>query len=339
MSDDLPETGDKAIRWFVGFFVLGAVLEGWGAWHHDESIRALEYWGVATVLTALGVFWTKIRTWAGPRFSATAAHVATDFRWWVVAIISILSLITFSPFVEQRRWPFSAWTAPSVIHDPPSAEDIAKATAPIRTELEASQHQVALLQSQLATANYFAGNGRVLYLALEEAFKEARNKHYSLAATANEIQKGSPPLRMPGCSIVIFSAFPPPQIAQTIKFTADSQDCVANILPEPTPPQLPIDSDTLAPKPILLPSHIVVHYPMPDDALILSEGFMGISRQDPALNTKGAQILDELANQLVVALRNCDTDTQRHHKVDDNPSKERSRWTVYIDLGTVQICR
>jgi len=107
MSEELPETADGAIRGFVALFVLGAVLEGWSALHHDEIIRALKYWGVGAMLSAIGVFWTRIRTLAGPRFSATASHVATDFRWWVVAVIFILSLLTLSPFVEQERWPFS----------------------------------------------------------------------------------------------------------------------------------------------------------------------------------------------------------------------------------------
>lgn len=60
----------------------------------------------------LGVFWVRLRVFVGPRFTATATSVATDFRWWVGAVISIFAFLTFSPFVEQHRWPFTA-----VIHE------------------------------------------------------------------------------------------------------------------------------------------------------------------------------------------------------------------------------
>jgi hypothetical protein len=81
VSEELPETADKAIRGFIALFLLGAVLEGWAAWHHDEIARAFEYWGVGAMLATLGVFWVKLREWAGPKFTTTATNVATDFRW------------------------------------------------------------------------------------------------------------------------------------------------------------------------------------------------------------------------------------------------------------------
>jgi hypothetical protein len=127
MSEELPETADKAIRGFIALFLLGAVLEAWSAWHHDEIARALEYWGVGAMLATLGVFWVKLREWAGPRFTASATNVATDFRWWVGAVTVILAFLTFSPFVERQQWPFSAWF-PLVIHTPgPTADQIADA--------------------------------------------------------------------------------------------------------------------------------------------------------------------------------------------------------------------
>jgi hypothetical protein len=123
VSEELPETADKAIRGFIALFLLGAVLEGWSAWHHDEIPRALEYWGVGVLLAAVGVWWVRIRTWAGPKFSATAIAVATDFRSWVVAVLLIFAFLAISPFVERREWPFSQWA------NTPTADEIGAAVA------------------------------------------------------------------------------------------------------------------------------------------------------------------------------------------------------------------
>lgn len=126
MSEELPETADGAVRGFIALFLLGAVLEGWTAWHHDEFNRALQYWGVGAMLAALGVFWKKLRELLGPRFSTSAVSVATDFRWWIGSVVIILSWLTLSPYVEQQRWPFATWFAREPI---PSVDQIADAVA------------------------------------------------------------------------------------------------------------------------------------------------------------------------------------------------------------------
>jgi hypothetical protein len=56
----------------------------------------------------------------------------------VAATFSLLFLaIILAPFAEQRRWPFSI-----VFHDPPTAEDIAKTTAPIQAQLDAANREL-----------------------------------------------------------------------------------------------------------------------------------------------------------------------------------------------------
>jgi hypothetical protein len=62
---------------------------------------------------------------------------------WIVAAFSLfLVAIILSPFVEEKRWPLSAWFQTSgphtVIHDPPTAEDIARAVAPIQADRDAA---------------------------------------------------------------------------------------------------------------------------------------------------------------------------------------------------------
>jgi hypothetical protein len=232
----------------------------------------------------------------------------------------------------------------------PQPSNSEKETATIRTELEASQHQVALLQSQLESvkqklgeADIVSGTSRTLYLALEDKFKAASAQHFSMAYEIRKIDTESrhiAQIRVPSCQIVIFSALPPQQIAKIIKLAADSQDCAATIAGEPAPPQLPIVSDAPPNSPILSPPHIVIHYPAPEDALNLPERFISaMYRPDPIFNAKGAAILDQLANDLASALRNCDSDTQRHKKIDENPTLQVDKWTIYIDLGKFQTCQ
>lgn len=82
---------------------------------------------------AAALHWTQLKTWA-TRLSPN----------WIVATFSLLLLaIILAPFVEQRRWPFS-----TVFHDPPTAEDIAKATAAIRAERDKMQDALAAMTKE-----------------------------------------------------------------------------------------------------------------------------------------------------------------------------------------------
>lgn len=72
-------------------------------------------------------------------------------NWLVAAFALFLAGIILSPFVEEKRWPLSAWFPASgttvVTHDAPTAEDIAKATAPVQAKLDAAQKTIADLKN------------------------------------------------------------------------------------------------------------------------------------------------------------------------------------------------
>jgi hypothetical protein len=69
---------------------------------------------------------------------------------WMFAgtAIAVMALVSF-PFVEQRRWPFTGLHSPGIVPGPPSAEDIAKATAPIRAELESVKRELTTTRGEL----------------------------------------------------------------------------------------------------------------------------------------------------------------------------------------------
>lgn len=104
-----PQTADTAVRSFIGLFILMAVLHGGDIWGREPIQNSVTWWIIAAFMAVFDFYWLKIKTFFGPRFSATMISIATDARWWVGTILVLLLVVTLSPFVEQRRWPFSAF--------------------------------------------------------------------------------------------------------------------------------------------------------------------------------------------------------------------------------------
>jgi hypothetical protein len=73
-------------------------------------------------------------------------------RWLVAASMVGLIVVALSPYVKQHRWPFSFSATDSgsvVTHDPSSAGDIAKTTAPIRSQLDDVTRQRNVARQEL----------------------------------------------------------------------------------------------------------------------------------------------------------------------------------------------
>jgi hypothetical protein len=100
---------------------------------------------------AAALHWNQLRSWA----------TRINPNWVVGAFALLLLAIVLAPFVEQRRWPFIGHFAlpttapPIVIHTPPTAEDIAKATAPTQTALDemTRQRDTAIRERDAAVAD------------------------------------------------------------------------------------------------------------------------------------------------------------------------------------------
>jgi hypothetical protein len=105
-----PQTADNAVRAFILLFALGFMLRGIDMMD-DSMWSAVQKWAIAAALSVVDYFYVPVRTRLGPRFAETAAKVATDFRWWTVAIIFAL-VLPFSS-LEQRRWSYdiAPWQA------------------------------------------------------------------------------------------------------------------------------------------------------------------------------------------------------------------------------------
>ncbi len=95
-----PQTADNAVRAFIALFVLALVLRGVDVMDQDRS-SAIFKWIIAAAISVFDYFYVSIRKKLGSRFTATAALVATDFRWWTTAIIAVL----LYPMLWQHLWP------------------------------------------------------------------------------------------------------------------------------------------------------------------------------------------------------------------------------------------
>jgi hypothetical protein len=94
--------------------------------------------GAATAYAA--VFWKFVKRKIPNNISIGIDSIAKSPKWWLAIIFVYAEVIIFSPFVEERRFPFTNVT-PTVTREPLSPEDITKATAPFRSELDSVKRQ------------------------------------------------------------------------------------------------------------------------------------------------------------------------------------------------------
>ena len=116
--DAIPKT---AKEWFFivvfGIFAVAAGTQTVGSAVHGELWAAIYSIAIFLVLGAIiiAVFFSEqLRQWIG-RLSP---------NWFAGAIATSLIIVALSPYVQEKRWPFSAWFPPS-----PSIEDMANAVA------------------------------------------------------------------------------------------------------------------------------------------------------------------------------------------------------------------
>ena len=108
MSDELPETPDRAIRLWLA--VIGATLVLVGGEMMAEKDGARFGIGLALVLVALPVhlawaFWQRIKPRLGSVVIVEIGTIATSPRWWFGLLLVLLSALIFAPVIQVPRWP------------------------------------------------------------------------------------------------------------------------------------------------------------------------------------------------------------------------------------------
>lgn len=108
MSDEVaPETPDAAVRSFIGAVAFTVILSG------GEMVVAGRPFGWLVGLLGLPLycsllFWRALKGKLNARFRHTLNGMATDARWWLGLVGVFVAILMLSPFVEQRRLPFTA---------------------------------------------------------------------------------------------------------------------------------------------------------------------------------------------------------------------------------------
>jgi hypothetical protein len=137
-----PDTPDAAIRGYFSMLSWIVILEGVSMILHGENyFVAIAAVAAGTVLF-YGVYkWEWIKNHVHPKLVDSIGRIATNAQWWVALVMIALIGVIFSPYFERDRLPFagqSASSIPSIIREPPSEDDVTRATAPIRSERDAA---------------------------------------------------------------------------------------------------------------------------------------------------------------------------------------------------------
>jgi hypothetical protein len=108
VSDEIPNTPDKAVQLYIGTVSWILVLEGVSMMLHGESAWASAGAIVSgTILFWVAYKWPALKTSAGPQLSQTLGRIATDARWWMGALFLFLLALILFPAVQK-------WTIPSL---------------------------------------------------------------------------------------------------------------------------------------------------------------------------------------------------------------------------------
>jgi hypothetical protein len=143
----VPRNWREALPFLVwGVLIFACGFEGIASLLHAEWLQAVLGLGGMLGLTAMLIHWTRIKD----NFA--------DVRWLMAAIMVALIVAAFSPYIEQRRWPF-AWqfVPPPASTEPLFTEaqvnaKIAEATAPLGDHIARIQANLGAALQERDTA-------------------------------------------------------------------------------------------------------------------------------------------------------------------------------------------
>jgi hypothetical protein len=174
-EEDTTKQTDRTVWVLIEMYALGAVLHGFDVMRPDGLWAAGGWWITGGILALIGWRWAKVKTWISPRVASTATLAATDFRWWMGSAMLILLVVTFSRFVEEQRWPFSAW----------GVYDISGAEAQKSTLIEWLQQA----QRERDEAKQLAGEAEAQKATLVEWLQSAQHERDDVRQERDQLQK------------------------------------------------------------------------------------------------------------------------------------------------------
>jgi hypothetical protein len=118
VSDELPDTADKAIRLWLAAVGFTLVLLGGEMMAEKDGAR----FGIGLVLVLvalpvhlLWVFWEKIKPRLAKGVVLEIGTIATSPRWWFGLLFLLIAALIFTPVIQVPRWPSWPRTALATI--------------------------------------------------------------------------------------------------------------------------------------------------------------------------------------------------------------------------------
>jgi hypothetical protein len=176
MAEGPQENPTFAARAFIGGYVLAIASKAADRFDVGSYAQFAAYTLAAFVLAVVEYNLKWLLSTAAPGAAARLNRMAVDPRWWTTTAIVLLAVMTFSPYVEQRRWPFAA--------NQTATGDTAKFTAS-----NSGSGDDTALKSQLADANQRAAS---LQSRLDAAIKDRDLARQAAAQPPSAVRREQP---------------------------------------------------------------------------------------------------------------------------------------------------
>ncbi|MGA8170285.1 MAG: hypothetical protein WB816_05570, partial [Methylocystis sp.] len=152
-EESIHDTAPKATKALLGTIAFILIMVGIEALVERDGPR----YGVGGSLIVAGIIcsyaavaWTAVRARLSDSVKMKIAEIALSPRWWLAVVLVGLMAVSLSPFIEQKRWPFSAWFAPS---NAPSTDGCVRESKQIQERLGVKTQENQDLSQQLSSAN------------------------------------------------------------------------------------------------------------------------------------------------------------------------------------------
>jgi len=104
MSDEIPDTPDKAVQLFIGLIALGFACGGGEVIMQGEIVLGVVGFLVAAFFSWASYKWIWLKSTIGGRLRDSIVEVATNAKWWVAFILLIFICLNILPLLRGEPW-------------------------------------------------------------------------------------------------------------------------------------------------------------------------------------------------------------------------------------------
>jgi hypothetical protein len=193
----IPETPTQQAQWFIGVLVTALVIKAVESFDTGNLYALTPFgFGAAAIILALVDFNLKSILANSPKLARGLNAVASDGRWWASMALATLLFLALSPYVQERRWPFSDWfpstdrIADAVIQKLPkeqpkqtllSPDDFAQAVVKAMREVTSNVQQPSQVKELSDALNAATGERNSLRSSVDQLTNELNKTRAGLS--------------------------------------------------------------------------------------------------------------------------------------------------------------